>query len=74
LFSSTDTQVIAVTGRIQILEAGDLLIAAVRTTDAGKYTCVRSNEAGKLDASAYLTVLGNLFIFYHRTIAYFKLY
>ena len=53
----------AVTGRIQVLEAGDLLIAAVKTTDAGKYTCVRANEAGKVDASAYLTVLGNLLLY-----------
>ncbi|KAL1140779.1 hypothetical protein AAG570_000709, partial [Ranatra chinensis] len=52
-----NTQVVKVTGRIQVLEAGDLLIAAVRTTDAGKYTCVRANEAGKVEASAFLSVL-----------------
>lgn len=44
--------------RIQILETGDLLIAAVREKDAGVYTCVRSNEAGEVRGSANLSVLG----------------
>lgn len=44
--------------RIQILETGDLLIAAVREKDAGVYTCVRSNEAGEVRESANLSVLG----------------
>ena len=43
---------------MQILDSGDLLIAAVRESDAGRYTCVRANEAGQVQASAYLTVLG----------------
>lgn len=45
-------------GRVQLLETGDLLIAAVKPNDAGKYTCVRANEAGSVNASAYLTVVG----------------
>ena len=44
--------------RAQVLEVGDLLIAAVRSTDAGKYTCVRANEAGQTEASAWVSVLG----------------
>lgn len=44
-------------GRIQILEDGSLLIAAVRAGDAGKYTCIRTNEAGSVEESAYLSVL-----------------
>jgi len=45
-------------GRVQVLESGDLLIAAVKEADAGHYTCIRANEAGEVHASAYLTVLG----------------
>ncbi|XP_024084969.1 protein sidekick [Cimex lectularius] len=52
-----NNQVVGVTGRIQILEKGDLLIAAVKESEAGKYTCVRSNEAGRVEASGYLSVL-----------------
>lgn len=44
-------------GRVQVLESGDLLIAAVKEADAGHYTCIRANEAGEVHASAYLTVL-----------------
>lgn len=44
--------------RVQILDTGDLLIAAVKETDAGQYTCVRSNEAGEVRGSAHLQVLG----------------
>lgn len=47
-------------GRVQVLENGDLLIAAVRESDAGKYTCNRANEAGFVEASGYLSVLGNV--------------
>ena len=48
---------ISFSGRIQILEDGSLLIAKVRSTDRGKYTCTRSNEAGSISGSAYLSVL-----------------
>lgn len=44
--------------RAQVLEFGDLLIPAVRSADAGRYTCVRANEAGKVEASAWISVLG----------------
>lgn len=44
--------------RLQILDTGDLLIAAVKETDAGQYTCVRANEAGEVRGSAHLQVLG----------------
>lgn len=46
--------------RAQVLEVGDLLIAAVRSSDAGQYTCVRANEAGRVEQSAWLVVLGKL--------------
>lgn len=45
-------------GRIQILESGDLLISNVRESDAGLYTCMRSNEAGTVQGEAFLTVMG----------------
>ncbi|XP_032779959.2 protein sidekick isoform X2 [Daphnia magna] len=52
-----DTTVLVPSGRIQILEDGSLLIAAVRANDAGKYTCIRTNEAGSVEDSAFLSVL-----------------
>lgn len=52
-----ETTVLMPSGRMQILEDGSLLIAAVRATDAGKYTCIRSNEAGSVEDSAFLSVL-----------------
>jgi hypothetical protein len=45
-------------GRVQVLDPGDLLVAAVKESDAGHYTCILANEAGEVHASAYLTVLG----------------
>lgn len=54
----TEQNDIEVSSRIQILENGDLLISAVRETDAGLYTCLRANEAGEVKGSAYLSVLG----------------
>lgn len=48
-----------IAGRVQLLDSGDLLIAAVKTHDAGKYACLRSNEAGSVNGSAYLSVLGD---------------
>ncbi|KAJ8966484.1 hypothetical protein NQ317_018469 [Molorchus minor] len=50
--------------RVQILETGDLLIAAVKESDAGMYTCVRSNEAGEVKGSAHLQVLVWQTVFY----------
>ena len=44
-------------GRLQILEDGSLLIARVRATDRGRYTCQRTNEAGTVEGEAWLTVL-----------------
>lgn len=52
-----DMQTVEQTNRFQYLELGDLLITSVRVEDAGKYTCIRSNEAGRVEASAYLSVL-----------------
>ncbi|XP_022907752.1 protein sidekick isoform X2 [Onthophagus taurus] len=48
---------VEVSGRIQILDNGDLLIAAVKKSDTGQYTCIRANEAGQVKGSGYLTVL-----------------
>ncbi|XP_066157107.1 protein sidekick isoform X3 [Euwallacea fornicatus] len=52
-----EEEITASSSRIQILETGDLLIAAVREKDAGLYTCVRANEAGEVRGSAHLSVL-----------------
>nr|XP_012142211.1 PREDICTED: protein sidekick isoform X4 [Megachile rotundata] len=52
-----DTIPVEIAGRVQVLDNGDLLIAAVKPNDAGKYTCIRANEAGSVNGSAYLTVL-----------------
>lgn len=54
----TDEEQVELSGRIQALETGDLLIAAVRISDSGSYTCIRSNEAGSVEGSAFLSVLG----------------
>lgn len=55
---TTETQLVEMSSRIQILESGDLLMSNVRETDAGLYTCVRSNEAGTVNGEAYVSVLG----------------
>lgn len=49
---------IEVSGRVQVLDSGDLLISNVRESDAGLYTCSRSNEAGTVGGEAYLSVMG----------------
>lgn len=54
----TDSIIINLSGRLQGLEAGDLLITSTTTADSGKYTCVRSNDAGSVSGEAYVTVLG----------------
>lgn len=54
----TEQNDVEVSSRIQILENGDLLISAVRETDAGLYTCIRANEAGQVKGAAFLSVLG----------------
>jgi protein sidekick len=48
---------VSFSGRLQILEDGSLLIARVRASDRGRYTCARTNEAGTLEGEAWLTVL-----------------
>ena len=48
---------ISFSGRLQILEDGSLLISKVRSTDEGKYTCERSNEAGSVQEDAWISVL-----------------
>ncbi|KAL0272261.1 UNVERIFIED_CONTAM: hypothetical protein PYX00_005306 [Menopon gallinae] len=52
-----DVGPVETSGRVQVLETGDLLIADTRESDAGKYTCIRSNEAGSVQASAFLGIL-----------------
>lgn len=49
-----------ISGRVQILETGDLLISNVRENDAGLYKCIRSNEAGNVSGEAYLGVMGKM--------------
>lgn len=50
---------------MQILENGDLLLADSREADAGKYTCIRANEAGSVQGSAHLAILGKSFLYSH---------
>ncbi|XP_062701372.1 protein sidekick isoform X5 [Aedes albopictus] len=52
-----ESQGIELSGRIQILDSGDLLISNVRESDAGLYTCIRANEAGIVTEEAYLGVM-----------------
>ncbi|XP_053624713.1 protein sidekick isoform X3 [Plodia interpunctella] len=52
-----DSLIINLSGRLQTLEEGDLLITGTTTADNGKYTCVRSNDAGNVSGEAYLSVL-----------------
>ncbi|XP_047493701.1 protein sidekick-like isoform X3 [Penaeus chinensis] len=44
-------------GHYEILASGDLLIVGVRTSDEGKYTCMRANEAGSVSGDAWLSIL-----------------
>lgn len=57
-----DSVPVELSGRIQVLDTGDLLISNVRETDAGLYSCVRSNEAGTVNGQAYLTVMGKYLV------------
>lgn len=53
-----ESQGIELSGRIQILDSGDLLISNVRESDTGLYTCIRANEAGVVTGEAHLGVMG----------------
>lgn len=44
--------------RIRILDTGDLFISSTKVQDTGKYSCIRSNEAGTVEMHAYIKVLG----------------
>ena len=52
------TQEVETSGRVQVLESGDLLVSNVREADAGLYRCIRTNEAGSVSGEAYLGVMG----------------
>ncbi|XP_039445727.1 protein sidekick isoform X4 [Culex pipiens pallens] len=52
-----ESQGIELSGRIQILDSGDLLISNVRESDTGLYTCIRANEAGVVTGEAHLGVM-----------------
>ncbi|XP_045445941.1 protein sidekick isoform X2 [Melitaea cinxia] len=52
-----DSLIINLSGRLQALEEGDLLITSTTTADSGKYTCIRANDAGNVSGEAYLTIL-----------------
>ncbi|CAG9783717.1 unnamed protein product [Diatraea saccharalis] len=52
-----DSLIINLSGRLQALDEGDLLITSTTIADTGKYTCVRANDAGIVSGEAYLTVL-----------------
>lgn len=64
-FQFIDSKAIQPSGRFQYLELGDLLITGVKLDDVGKYTCVKSNDGGSVEASAFISVLGKteLFLF-----------
>ncbi|XP_043206047.1 protein sidekick-like, partial [Amphibalanus amphitrite] len=44
-------------GRLQVLETGDLLVTGVRPENSGLYTCQRANEVGQVSASAVLSIM-----------------
>ncbi|KAL4705138.1 hypothetical protein ACJJTC_018709 [Scirpophaga incertulas] len=52
-----DSLIINLSGRLQALDEGDLLITSTTTADTGKYTCLRTNDAGNVTGEAYLNVL-----------------
>lgn len=52
-----ETEEVVSQGRFQILDTGSLLIAAVRSRDAGHFTCIRSNVAGTVIGSAHVSIL-----------------
>ncbi|XP_058815648.1 protein sidekick isoform X3 [Topomyia yanbarensis] len=52
-----ESQGIELSGRVQILDTGDLLISNVRESDTGLYTCIRANEAGIVTGEAFLGVM-----------------
>ncbi|XP_052737459.1 protein sidekick isoform X2 [Bicyclus anynana] len=52
-----DSLIINLSGRLQALEEGDLLITSTTSVDSGKYTCVRANDAGSVSGEAFLTIL-----------------
>ncbi|XP_037028858.1 protein sidekick isoform X5 [Bradysia coprophila] len=52
-----ETTPVEYSGRVQVLDSGDLLISNVRETDAGLYACSRSNEAGTVNGQAFLGVM-----------------
>lgn len=56
---------VELSGRVQILESGDLLISNVRESDAGLYNCTRANEAGAVTGGAYLGVMGKKIEFHN---------
>lgn len=58
LLTFVDGIPLEINSHVQVLESGDLLISDVRETDAGKYKCVRANEAGQVSGEAYLNVMG----------------
>jgi protein sidekick len=53
----TEREEVVSQGRFQVLDTGSLLIAAVRSRDAGHYTCIRANVAGTVIGSADVSVL-----------------
>lgn len=57
IFLKSEKDEIVTGGRFQILDTGSLLIAAVRSRDAGHYTCIRSNVAGTVIGSGDISVL-----------------
>lgn len=62
LLPFTESHHIEASGRLQVLESGDLLISNVRKEDAGFYMCIRTNEAGSVEGEGYLTVMGEFLL------------
>jgi hypothetical protein len=50
-------ELLKINGRMQKV-GNDLVIANVRTADAGRYMCRAENEAGQLDTEFELEVIG----------------
>lgn len=61
VLSNGNTEEISASGRIQILDRGELLIVTAKQEDSGVYTCNASNSQGYVSASASLNVYGKCF-------------